>query len=519
MNSGGKGLELDAPAPPKEDQYGSHIGRIARGVGVSSSGVVIGRVMGYVTQVALAQMFGPAQLGFYVLGRGSLQLLNILSQIGMDNGVVRYVAHYRAEKDDARVRGTIIFAIGVACAMSLILSTLLFFGAGFLAEHIFHKPFLETVFKGFSLCLPFLTLMTMTLWATQGFQTMKYNTYVLQIYQPLMNLVLVVAFFYLGTQIMGAVAAYVLSMVGGSVIALLYLRKVFPQILDRTIPPKYDGRALVGASAPLVVANFTQYINAWSSVTILGIFASAAQVGIFSAASRTAMISALVLHAFSGTFSPMISSLYRKGQLEDLNKLYRDVARWSFTGTLALSVLAMVLSKDIMVVFGKEFVVGWSAIVVVGVAQIFYSSVGPAQRVLAMTGRQKIVMLGTLSSVTSVVVLNFLLIPRYGIMGAAFATAGGIVLINVITVLGVRTGLRFSPYSYKYYKPVLAGVVAAAIVLLAKPLVPGGILSLIILSPFFALVYVLALLALKLEPSDRQLLESLWRAVRNTVRR
>jgi len=124
-----------------------------------------------------------------------------------------------------------------------------------------------------------------------------------------------------------------------------------------------------------------------------------------------------------------------------------------------------------------------------------------------------------LSSVASVVILSLLLIPPYGLMGAAFATAGGIVTINVITVLGVRRGLRFSPYSYLYYKPVIAGVVAVAATLFAKLLVPGGVLALIILSPFFALVYVLTLLALKLEPSDRQLLESLWRAVRNTVRR
>jgi O-antigen/teichoic acid export membrane protein len=92
-------------ATPEVEGYDAYVGRIARGVGVSSVGQGLSRLLGYATQVALAWMYGPAQLGFYVIGVTLAQITNILAQFGMDNGVVRYVAHYSAEGDARRVRG------------------------------------------------------------------------------------------------------------------------------------------------------------------------------------------------------------------------------------------------------------------------------------------------------------------------------------------------------------------------------------------------------------------------------
>jgi O-antigen/teichoic acid export membrane protein len=145
-----------------------------------------------------------AQLGFYAIGVTVVQLANVLSQFGMDNGVmVRYVAHYRAEADHARVRGTVLLVLGVAFALSVALSVLLFAGAGLLAEGVFGKPFLESAFRAFSLAVPFFTLMSTALFATQGFQTVKYATYVEHVLRPLVNLGLAVGFICSGRRYSG----------------------------------------------------------------------------------------------------------------------------------------------------------------------------------------------------------------------------------------------------------------------------------------------------------------------------
>ena len=508
-------------APREEEGYDAYVGRIARGVGVSSIGQGLSRLLGYTTQVALAWLYGPVQLGFYVLGVTLVQITNILSQFGMDNGVVRYVAHYRVEGDARRVRGTILQALSVTFGLSVALSILLFLGAGFLAERVFDRLFLETMIRAFSVSVPFFTVMSMALWATQGFQTVKYQTYVQDVVRPVLNLAFVAVFYLLGVEVLGAVAAYVLSMVFGAVLSLYYLKRIFPDLLNSRVKPKFESRALFEASGPMIVTSFTQQAHSWLALLILGAFDTMGAVGVYNVAFRTAALSALVLFAFSGIFSPMVSSLYRRGLSQDLGYLYKDVSRWAFTGALAFFLLTALLAEDIMAVFGDEFVWGWPVIVIIAAAQLFSSSVGPTARVLAMTGHQGIVMAATLGSTAAAAALNLLLVPGFGIFGAAAATAAAVVLVNVVTMLFVHRLLGFWPFSARYAKPIVAGLLAAASVYLARLVLPayGGAPALLVFVSLFLAVFIALLVALGLSPSDRQFLASFWAALIRNVRR
>jgi O-antigen/teichoic acid export membrane protein len=402
----------------------------------------------------------------------------------------------------------------------VIFSSGIFFGAGFLADWVFNKPFLKTMFQLFSVALPFFTLMSITLWATQGFQTVKYATLVRDILRPLSNLILVFVFYLLGEQILGAVVAYIASVALGAAFALYYLTKIFPRILDRETETLYESRALFSVSGPMIIANFTQYINLWTALIVLGIFTSAGEVGIYDVASRTATLSALVLISFGGIFSPMISSLHQQGLTADLGYLYKDVSRWTFTGALVFFLVTALLAKDVMAFFGEDFVVGWPVIVIVAAAQLFNSSVGPTARVLAMTGRQRMVMTATISSAIVAVVANLLLVPDFGIFGAAVATAAALVVSNSLSLFFVRRFLGFWPYERRYIKPLAAGAVACLAVYLLRLVLPGydGLLALALFTPLFLAVFAVTLTSLGLSPSDRQFLSSFWIAVRRNLK-
>ena len=487
---------------------------------MSSAGQGIGRVLGYATQVALARFFGPAQLGFYAIGVTMVQLANVLSQFGMDNGVVRYVAHYRAEGDQARVRGTVLLVLGVTFGLSVALSGLLFAGAGVLAEDVFGKPFLESMFRAFALAVPPFTLMSTALFATQGFQTVKYATYVEHVLRPLANVGFVVVFYLLGVQILGAVAAYVLSMALGSALALYYLGRLLPGgLVGRKTPAKFEAKEVLGASGPMMVAKVTGYANSWAMVWVLGIFAPAREVGIYNAASRTAALSGLVLLAFGGIFSPMISNLYRRSSLDHLGHLYEDVSRWTFTGSLAIFVPTALLSKDVLAVFGKEFVAGWLAMIVVAAGYLFSSSVGLAARVLVMTGHEKRVMWAKIAATIATIAGGVALAPVFGLMGAAVATATGLFLVNALTVFFIRRLLGSWPYNRLYLKPLAAGLLAAGGILLlrwALPL-PEGLTAVLVLGPTCLALFAALTVAFGLGESDRQFLMAFWTAVRRVV--
>src|SRR5919202_4241597 len=107
----------------------TYVAKVARGAGISTAGQGVGRVLGYVAQVVVARLLGASLYGFYTAGVAVVNGFHILSRFGMENGVVRYVAHYREEGDAARVRGTIVQALLITLTISLALSVVMFFGA------------------------------------------------------------------------------------------------------------------------------------------------------------------------------------------------------------------------------------------------------------------------------------------------------------------------------------------------------------------------------------------------------
>jgi O-antigen/teichoic acid export membrane protein len=495
--------ETDAIGEERDDTY---VARVARGAGISTAGQGIGRVLGYLTQVMIARLFGPAAFGFYSLGVAAVNGAQILARFGMENGVVRYVAHHQAREDTSRVRGTIIQAIGVTLVLSLVLSAVMFFGAGFAAEWYYNKPFMETVLKAFAVTLPFFTFMMMVLWATQGFQTVTYASYVQQMIRPALFLALVPVFYLLGAGIVGTVAAYGASMLLGSVFAVYYLRKLFPPLFDNKVPARFETRELFAVSVPMSITTGAQYLNTWSAVWVMGAFAAAGPVGIFTAAARTATLSTIVRFAFSGIFSPIISSFYARGELEDLGRLYKDVSRWIFTGAFAIFLPILLLSREILAIFGPDFTAGWTALVIVAAAQLYSSSVGPTPRMLAMTGNQNVAMVATAAAALVGVAVSFALVPTLGMLGAALGMASAITTENTATMLAVKRRLGFWPYSWAWLKPLAAGVLAAAaafLVGLVAPL-PGFLATIAVVGAVFGLGYLALLLLFGLNDTDRE---------------
>jgi O-antigen/teichoic acid export membrane protein len=460
-------------------------------------------------------MYGPAAFGFYALGTATVFLADLLSKLGLDTGVLRYVAHHQAHRDPHRVRGAILAALGIAFASSFVVASLMFAGANFVANDFFGKPFMEDILKVFAVSLPFSTVSGVALYATMGFQTTKYFNYAQNIQRPVTNLILIIVLYFLGAQIIGAAAAYVVSTVITLVLAMYYLRRMVPGLFDLKTPAKFEIRPLVNVSAPAMLAHYAYEANMWAALAILGALGTTKQVAIFNVALRTGHLSLLVAFALDGMLGAVVSTLHARGSHEHLSSLYKDVSRWSFTGGLAIFLLTALLSQDIMALFGSEFVSGWTAVIVIGVSQLFNASVGHTDQILLMTDRQRIVLLAAVSSTIVGIVGAVALVPTYGVMGAASATAAAIILKNIATCVAVRHSIGVWPYDRRYIKPLCAGSLAAVGAYLTKATfaIAYGVPTILIITPLFIITFAILLLAFGLESGDRRIIASAWTAV------
>jgi len=471
-------------------------------------------VLGYVAQVAVARLLGAQFYGFYTLGVAVVNGVHILSRFGMENGVVRYVAHYREHGDDARVRGTIVQALLITLSISLVLSVVMFFGAGLLSDLLpKDAPYMATVLRAFAFVLPFFVFMSMTAWATQGFQTVTYAAYVQQLIRPGLFLLFVGVCYVLGAGTIGVIAAYALSMFLAGLAGLYYLRKLFPPLFDRRAQTKFETKALFGVSVPMSITQGAQYLNNWSAILILGAFAAGSPVGIFNAAARTATFLTAVRFAFSGIFSPIISGLHARQDREEMGRLYKDVSRWIFTGAFVLFLVIVVFAPQVMSVFGASFGQGVTALIIVAVAQLYSSSVGPAPRMLAMTGNQNFAMIATSIAAVTGVVVSLILIPRFEILGAAIGMATAIITENTGTMAAVKWRLGFWPFNLAWLKPLAAGAIAATVTYAITLFVtlPGGpIPNVMVMGSFLGVLFLALLFLFGLSETDKEFLGAFW---------
>ncbi len=503
-----------APGARPGEGDDTYVARVARGAGISTAGQGVGRVLGYVSQVAVARLLGAQFYGFYTLGVAVVNGVHIVSRFGMENGVVRYVAHHREHGDEARVRGTIVQALLITLAISLVLSVVMFVGAGLIADRLpKDAPEMVSVLRAFAFVLPFFVFMSMTAWATQGFQTVTYAAYIQQFIRPGLFLLFVGVCYVLGAGILGVIAAYALAMFLAGCAGLYYLKKLFPALFDRRAQTKFETKALFGVSVPMSITQGAQYLNNWSAILILGAFAAGAPVGIFNAAARTATFLTAVRFAFSGIFSPIISSLHARQDTEEMGRLYKDVSRWIFTGAFALFLVIVVFAPQVMAVFGERFRQGVVALIIVAVAQLYSSSVGPAPRMLAMTGNQNFAMIATSVAAVTGVVVSLILIPRYEILGAAIGMATAIITENTGTMAAVKWRLGFWPFNLAWLKPLAAGAIAAGVTYGITLLVtlPGGpIPNVMVFGSLLGVLFLALLFLFGLSDTDKEFLGAFW---------
>ncbi|HEV2093843.1 MAG TPA: flippase [Rubrobacter sp.] len=503
-----------APAARPGEGDDTYVARVARGAGISTAGQGIGRVLGYVAQVAVARLLGAQFYGFYTLGVAVVNGVHIVSRFGMENGVVRYVAHHREHGDDARVRGTIVQALMITLAISLVLSVVMFVGAGLIADRLPNDaPQMVSVLRAFAFVLPFFVFMSMTAWATQGFQTVTYAAYIQQLIRPGLFLLFVGVCYVLGVGIIGVIAAYGLAMFLAGCAGLYYLKRLFPALFDRRAQTKFETKALFGVSVPMSITQGAQYLNNWSAILILGAFAAGAPVGIFNAAARTATFLTAVRFAFSGIFSPIISGLHARQDTVEIGRLYKDVSRWIFTGAFALFLVIVVFAPQVMAVFGERFRQGVVALIIVAVAQLYSSSVGPAPRMLAMTGNQNFAMIAASVAAVTGVVVSFILIPRYEILGAAIGMATAIITENTGTMAAVKWRLGFWPFNLAWLKPLAAGAIAAGVTYAITLLVtlPGGPApNVVVFGGFLGVLFLALLFLFGLSDTDKEFLGAFW---------
>jgi O-antigen/teichoic acid export membrane protein len=187
------------------------------------------------------------------------------------------------------------------------------------------------------------------------------------------------------------------------------------------------------------------FLLTYVDVLVLQAFRSPQEVAIYFAATKVLALVGFIYYSVAVAAAHNFTKLHVAGNRRQLAAFYTDSVRWTFWPSLAMTAFVLLLGKPILYLFGAVFTQGYSLLFILSIGLLARAAVGPADRLLNMLGEQKICAL----VYVCVFALNFigclLLIPHFGVTGAAISTSMALVVESVTLFLIVSRRLGMHP--------------------------------------------------------------------------
>lgn len=492
---------------PSRAAAAKDVRHMAAGASVALGGKITGRCVGLAGNIVLAHILGPATFGLYAIGWTMSKIATVLTPLGLDSGVIRF-ASPSLGRDPGKLKGAITQSLQFSVFSGLILGAAFFFVAPWLGGEVFHQADLITVFRCFAFAFPLASCLKVASAATRVSKRMKFSVYAEDIGQPLAALLLILVFYLFGWKLGGALAAFVFSFGFALILAIHYIRQLFPEVVTSKIKPLLGGRELLLFSIPTSLSVMFGVLLLWVDRLFVGYYCSAADAGIYHAASQLSVLLSVILSGFGAIVIPMIAGLYHQGKRERLGELFRVSTKWSLYLSLpAFLVMCFAPREAVSVIFGKPYAMGWIVLPILGVGQLLNSGTGPVGGLLVMTGHQNALSILSAATFVANLVCAVILVPRLGMVGAAIGTALTVGILCLVSIIMARSYLKLWPYDLRYVKGLLA-TTATALALLLLRLLPLASPDIILMAAIFVSgsVFSATLLALGLDAEDKEFL-------------
>jgi O-antigen/teichoic acid export membrane protein len=484
----------------------------AKGGGIIFVGTVFAYGIRMLIGVLMGRFLGAEQYGLYNLALTAGSIAAGLALLGLPSTLVRYISLFRSRRDTVGLWGALQLGLGLATVAGLLMGVGLYALAIPIAERLFHEPRLVPLLRLASLIVPSLALTHVLAAATRGFKKMQYDVIAEKIFQPLTRLILILVLAFVGLTAAKAVTIYILGLIVTCGILLYFLNRLFS--LRRPLKAaRRDTKEMLSFGLPIYFSSLINTFDSNVQTVLLGTLNTVTDVGIFAVANQVSMVARMFNQSVGIVSQPIVSELYDRGEREQMARFYQTMTKWTFTLNIPLFLIVLLFPRQILSVFGGDFVEGTVALVILAWANLVKAAGGIWGGVLDMTGKTFLRLVNSILLSVVTLGLNFLLIPRWGVVGAATAALVSTIVVNLVGVLEGFILLRMLPYNVDFVKPVAAGLVTLAVAWMMRQwlnveahLVYTAMSAIVILA-----VYVGMTLLLGLSPEDRVVLTHLRR--------
>lgn len=409
---------------------------LARGAASSFTIKIAGTGLLFIVQVVGARVLGTDGYGIYNYAFAWMTMLALLGQMGFDTASVRYIAAYHSAQKWGLLKGFLRYSSLVVTIASI--SSALALGVG---AWLWRDRMSDELLYNFYLAALLLPLTTLLKTYEQRLIALKKVTIAQAPFAVLRNILILLGVWGLSrvypqmqssTFMLITLAASVISLVN---IIYLWHQEIRDKI--KTAVALFDRPEWLKTGQAMILVSSLQVILAQSDTVMIGALVGTAETGLYTAARKISGLLIFPLIAVNSILAPMVVSLYQNNDRAKLQNTVSTAVNSIFFLTAAIALFIAIAGKPILGLFGNEFRGAYFLLLIHLFGQLVNAMAGPVALLLNMTGYHNYTAKILLVSTFVNIILNALLIPVYGAVGASIATAVATIMWNVAMAIVV----------------------------------------------------------------------------------
>ena len=397
---------------------------------------IVNALLLLLTSALLARLLEPEKFGIYSYALAIINLLSVPFVNGFPDFIVRETAKYQTNHQSGLIKGLSLRANQIIFLIALLVAIFAFLFSYFFKDN-FSSMYLNTLW--ISLMVLLLTpLVSIRKALLRGLNKIFFSQLPEFILQPLtLALLIITTYLVFNESVFSPEVAMLLrvSAIAVTLIAsVILVHYYFPKAVKNATPEFEMQTWLRGGSSFMFLGGLIM-INGQLDILILGVFKDAAQVGIYRSVVVISTTVGFFLASVNYILGPMIVKSWANTEMDQLQKNITLGTRIIFFASLPIA-LFLIFAGDVLLelMYGDKYTPGHNAVAILCFAKLINAGCGAVGMVINMTGNEKYNVFAQWVAMGSNVILNVLLIPRYGIEGAAIATGTSQIIWNVYLV-------------------------------------------------------------------------------------
>jgi O-antigen/teichoic acid export membrane protein len=401
----------------------------------------------------------------------ALTLVGVIAPIGvlgLPNAIARSLPYARSDDERrAIVRGSLLVGGASAVGSSLVLWVL-----GPWISSSLGLPALGPALEVFPIAVGTTVVINLIAAIFQGYEDVAPNALYTQIAPPGLFVVFLGAVYFapsIGLSYETALLAYVVGNVASLLLAVVYLVRSLPGRLPSGPRDPHAMGALTRLAVPLLFVGVMSTLSGSGDTLVLGVF-HPSDVGTYTVSLTLARLLQVGIGAASYIFLPVAARFVRSRDHEAIELVYVTVTKWMILFSLPLLLLFLFLpGPSLDFVYGPQYDVVILPLQLVVVGAFVTTLLGPAANAQVAFGQARLLAYNATAAAALDLGLAFVLIPAYGIPGAAAAWAAANIAYTGLSLAELAWLTRVQPFRPHFVVPLVITAVPVAVLLALLP--------------------------------------------------